>query len=382
MNGTIKFITQYILVLLCVIASTISYAQQVVESKYYRHLMFRESPFSFYKGIHPISKETVNSVAHYKFDYDEKRRVIAISHQIGNQIISDNGNWDSFIWFAPKVTIEYNANGEIHRYFNVDNEQIATHGNVYNAIYTYNEHGVRSSLKFSDDKNQPSENGWHAHRYEWSTDEEQRIVEKRYSLNNKLVSIRPEFKFYETRLDYDDSGRLQFMYNFGLESKPTNNESGAGIDRIYYDHKGNFQRWQVFSKDKNPVAGNRPKVHVGEHLYDNFGNKIGLRGFDVDGQRMGFSWGDFSISSNYDSFANKTGSHSYNENGKLNVASKTDYSSDGLRKELFSIVNDQGHPISSPRLSGAAAIKFQYTSQSKKATKRIPLDESLMPITK
>lgn len=367
--------------LLVTIISSSSFAGNNPDSEYFRHLMFRESPFAPYKGIHPISQAEASSVAHYKFSYNNDGKVISIAHQIGDEIINNNGNWDTFVWFSPKVTIEYSDDGEIHRYFNADNEQVQTHGKVYTAKYKHNNQGMRTSLKFFDKQNAPSENAWNANRYEWSVDEESRIVEKRFSLNNELVSIRPEFKFYETRLDYDENGVLQFVYNYGKEGKPANNDSGAGIDRIYYDLAGNFQRWQVFSKDGKPVAGNRPMVHVGEHLYDQYGNKIGLRGFDIDGTQMTFSWGDYSTKTTYDRFGNNTSNRTFKKDGQLNSSLSTTFSSDGIYRELISMNDEAGKPKSSPHLAGAAAIKYEYEPNSKKISKRIKLDESLQPMS-
>lgn len=372
---------QILAVLLSILSSSFVYAQDVSNSEYFRHLMFRESPFAQYKGIYPISKSEAQSVAHYKFNYDDNGRVVSIAHQIGDEVINDNQNWDSFIWFAPKVTIKYTDKGEVHQYFNADNEQIHAHGNVYTATYQYDAKGQRQSLVFSDNKGEPSENAWNINRYEWGLDDQQRIIETRYSADNKLQSIRPEFKFFETRLAYDNDGKLEFMYNYGLESKPTNNDSGAGIDRIYYDHNGNFQRWQVFSKDHQPVAGNRPMVHVGEHLYDSYGNKVGLRGFDTKGQQIAFSWGVFEHSNEYDQYGNKVKGQLLDSDGNIVDTAVTVFSDDGIKRELFKVVDNDGKLVASPRLNGAAAIKFEYEEGTKKVANRIALDKSLTPIS-
>ena len=63
----------------------------------YRHILFRESPYSAYQGIHELEPGLSDEVAHFDFDHDEAGRLIAITHRIGNVVIADNGNWDSFI---------------------------------------------------------------------------------------------------------------------------------------------------------------------------------------------------------------------------------------------------------------------------------------------
>jgi hypothetical protein len=376
-----KFLTGVIALILIIIAVFSIEAKPNIESKYFRHLMFRESPFAPYKGIHPISASVAERTAHYKFDYDSEGRVTSISHKIGSQIINDNGNWDSFVWFAPKVTMEYSSNGEIHRYFNADDEQVTVHGHVHKAVYATDAKGNRQELNFYDKEGKASQNAWNVHRYQWTLDAQQRIIEKRYSLANEMVSIRPDFKFYETRLEYARTGELKFMYNYGLDGKPANNESGAGIDRIHYDEKGNFRRWQVYSKDLEPVEGNAPNVHIGEHLYDTYGNKIGLRGFNVAGDQVAFSWGSFEHKHSYDKYGNQTIANTYDASGKLINGTESVFSRDGVLREIFRFVDEKGNPVVSKQLGGAAGIKFEYAEGSKKIVKRTPLNTSMKEIS-
>lgn len=377
-----KFLSGAIVLVLIIIAVFSIEAKPNIESKYFRHIMFRESPFAPYKGIHPITASVAERVAHYQFDFDSKGRVKSISHKIGNQIINDNGNWDSFIWFAPKVTMEYQSDGEIHRYFNADNARMTVHGDVYRAVYATDEQGNRKELKFYDKENKPSENAWNVHIYQWGIDPQQRIIEKRYSLANELVSIRPDFKFYETRLEYAETGELKFMYNYGLNGEPANNDSGVGIDRIHYDEMGNFRRWQVYSKDLEPVEGNAPNVHIGEHLYDVYGNKIGLRGFNIAGNQVAFSWGSFEHKHSYDKYGNQTVANTYDTSGKLINGTESVFSMDGIYREIFRFVDENGKPLASKQLGGASGIKFEYAKGSKKVVKRIPLDTSMKEISK
>lgn len=376
-----KTISKIALVLSIILIASSSFAQSLQntssgESEYFRHLMFRESPYAPYKGIYPISQQEAAKAAHYRFDYDKKGRVVSIAHMIGDQIIGDNGNWDSFIWFAPKVMIEYGKNKETHRYFDVVDQQIEAHGNVYTAEYKIKD-GKRVQLSFNGKDGKPSQNAWGAHKYIWSVDENGWIVEKRFALDKKMVSIRPQFGFYETRLQYDDEGKLMFMYNFGLDGKPTNNETGAGIDRIYYDHNGNFQRWQVFDKDRNPVEGNRPMVHIGEHLYDELGNKVGMRGFSKTGAPMMFAWGHSKVVNEYDEFGNQSSVISYGKESKFLANAKIEYTKDGLNRRWIKFVDEKGQLVNAPQLGGAAALEIHYENGSRVASGRTRYDDQM-----
>lgn len=351
------------------------------DSEFFRHLKFRETPYSPYQGIHPISKNTAKNTAHYRFDYDEKGRVISISHNIGKQLINDNGNWDTFIWFAPKVTISYSKQQEIHHYHNTKDERIAAHGNVYQATYQLNPEGKRISLNFTDEQGQASENAWGINRYQWQHVDERNLIEKRFDLNNTLKPLRPEFAFYETHMNFDHQGQIQFMKNYGTEGQPTNNDSGAGIDRIFYDLAGNFQRWHVYDKEGKPVNGNRPMVHIGEHLYDNKGNKIGMHGYDPQGKQISFSWGDFEIHNQYDKFGNQSQSKVLNESGQQTSRFKVEYNKNGLRREWLKAYNAQDQMSASPLLGGAAALKYEYSGNDLTPRARIPHDAQLKKIT-
>ena len=330
-----------------------------VESKYFRHIMFRESPWANYRGIHPIDTDAPPAVAHYQFDYDSEQRVVAIRYQINNDLIDDNQVWDSFIWFAPGVKIEYGESTELHTYYNVNGEQVAVHGDVYSARYSLDEDGNRTSLHFYNEENQPSQNAWNIHHYEWRYNNGI-VNEKRFDLSDIQQPMRPVLQFYEVNLEYDDKGQLAFIRNLGTTGEPTNNDSGAGIDRIVYDQYGNFVRWQVYDKDGNPVEGNRPMVHVGEHLYDQFGNKVGMRGFDRYGNQVPFSWSAYEHVYTFDDYGNQRASDSFSKSGELEVSIIRTYTNDNSRLKSISTVSETGERIPSPVLSGAAYVEFNY----------------------
>ena len=172
--------------------------------------------------------------------------------------------------------------------------------------------------------------------------------------------MRPVLNFYEVELEYDADGKLAFMRNLGLEGKPTNNDSGAGIDRVVYDQHGNFVRWQVYDKDGNPVEGNRPMVHVGEHLYDQYGNKVGMRGFDRSGKRIPFSWGSFEHVQTFNQYGHQQEHMMYNVDGSLDRHLYFEYDEDRSRISWLKSLNEQGELAATPMLGGAAALKYVY----------------------
>lgn len=328
-------------------------------TSYFRHIMFRESPYAIYRGIHQIDKRTVPDVAHYQFKQDNQGRITQISYQQKDALIRANEVWDSFIWFAPRVDIAYDANTETHSYYNSDGNRIAAHGNVYAAVYQLNDNKQRVALRFFDQYGKAVESAWNIHRYEWRHTDN-KVYEKRFNLQNEQQPLRPELTFYEVELDYDRDGKLAFMRNLGLTGEPTNNETGAGIDRIIYDHNGNFIRWQVYDKDGRPVEGNRPMVHIGEHLYDADGNKVGLRGFDRFGKQIAFSWGVYEHVHRFNQFGNMVENAMYNADGSLSRHLQIEYNSQQTEMTWLKALDKNRHLVNSPMLGGAAALQYEY----------------------
>ncbi|WP_100658393.1 hypothetical protein [Alteromonas flava] len=259
------------------------------------------------------------------------------------------------------MDIAYADDSEIHTYYNSEGIQIAAHGNVYNSIYELNDNGQRIALRFFDQHGNASESEWSVHRYEWRH-ANGNVYEKRFNLNDEQQPLRPVLTFYEVELEYDRDDKLVFMRNLGLTGEPTNNESGAGIDRITYDHKGNFIRWQVFDKDGKPVEGNRPMVHLGEHLYDEYGNKVGMRGFNRYGKQIPFSWGIFEHARTFNQYGNMVEHAMYNADGSLSRHMLIEYNPAQTEITWLKALNELGQLVNSPMLGGAAALQYEYRS--------------------
>ena len=353
-------VIKYTICLLGVVGSSASGATADGEEKHFRHLMFRESPYAPYRGIYPIDEASSETSAHYEFAYDKKGRVIRISRKIADARVGGNGVFDSFIWFAPEVRIVYGDKTETHTYYDINGDQTTAHGGVYSAVYTLNDAGKRTGLAFFDADGAPTASEWRITRYEWRSSDDGHIFEKRFNSDGEQERFRPSLHFYETKLEYDADGKIEYMRNYGTDHTPTNNVSGAGIDRITYDLKGNFIRWQVYDKDGNAVEGNRPNVHLGEHLYDEYGNKIALRGFDRHGAPMSFSWGEILQLKGYDSFGNQAEIKSIAEDGSLNSHIKWQYSTDGRRVEVGTSYDKTGKIANHSGFGRAAILKFSY----------------------
>ncbi len=348
---------KYIIIFFLAISVVQTISAQKIE--FYRHLVFRESPFSDIKGIHPIDKETSEKETHYRFVHDKENRLVEVSHRLGDFIINDNDNWDSFIWFGSKMTIEYQGNQEIRHFYNRVNQRIEAHGKMYKAVFDLNEAGERTAVRFYDKKDNPAENGWNIHRYQWTIEENGFVLEERFSLNDEPRSIRPDFPFFKARLEFGKDDMLDFIYHLDVNGNLINNTMKAAMDRIVYDNEGNFSRWMVFDKNKKPAEGNAPEFAIGEHLYDVRGNKVELRGYDVAGRPKSMPNGVARVLNTYDKFNNQIEVKILDINDQLLQHVKREYSSDGKRIEWMKFYDAKENLTLHPQAQ-FAAMKFEY----------------------
>ena len=107
---------------LALLALAVSQGASAETIKYYRNLVFRESPIEDYRGRYEIDAETAKDVIHFRFRYDDKNRLVEVSRRVGNTLTESDGSFPGFFWWAPKVEIDYAAGKEI-RWFSDAAEQ-------------------------------------------------------------------------------------------------------------------------------------------------------------------------------------------------------------------------------------------------------------------
>lgn len=365
--------------LTCILLGTFAAISLAQKTEYYRHLVFRESPYSQTRGIHKIDKIKAQKETHYRFVYDDQDRLVEISHRIGDFIINYNNNWDSFIWFSPKTTIEYKDGQEIHHFYNRLDQRSEVHGRVYKAVYTLDDKGRRTSVKYYDQEDKPSESTWNIHTYEWTHEDTGTIIEKRFNLNKEPQTFRPDFTFYTVRFEFGDDDLLDFVHHIDDEGKYINNSMNAAMDRIVYDQEGNFSRWMVFDKDMNPAEGNAPEFALGEHLYDARGNKVELRGFDVIGRPKAMPNGVARVLNTYDEFNNQIEVKVLDIQGNTLQHVKRTYSEDGRRIEWIKYLDTEGN-LTKPQGAPFAAIQFEYADDTSLSGRK-HYDENMKEVT-
>lgn len=329
---------------------------QAATTEYYRHLIFRESPYENIRGNYPIKKAEADQSMHFRLVRDDQGRLIEVSQRIGDKLVSATGSWEGFFWFAPMLKIQYQEGQEIRQFYGVQGKQIAAHGQVYEQRFQLDKNGKRQSLSFFDKDGKPVDSEWAIQRYEWQAQADGSVIENRYNLKNEVQTLRPEFHFQRVRMVFGNDDLLDFVFNIDESGALVENETGAAVDRIVYDHNENFVRWQVYNKNRQLINGNDPGVAIGEHLYDTLGNKIGLRGFDTDGSDRALYGGNFT--SEYNHFGNIIRASVADQNGKLLQDVRFTYSPDGLRRLDVKFIDDKSQLVNGP--DGFALAEYVY----------------------
>lgn len=373
-----------ILLALTLFAMSMAFAQpepsinkkSTAKNKYYAHLMFQETPYSPYVGIHPIDEKTAKQRLHYRFSYDSKARLSKIQVFNGTNPSAYYGSFDTYYWIGSGVEIEYQENTENHYFLNAKGARIESPYIPHYGRYTLNKNGMRSKLEYFSKSNTPMTNRFGAHLFEWKAEEDELIAEKRYDLDNNLIILRPDIEFYETRFKFDDQGKVEFMYNYGLEGQISNNSSGAAIDRIFYDLAGNFIRWQVYDKNGIAVEGNGPNVHAGEYLYNHIGDKLAVRFFDRSGYSMESSDGLHNAANNYDVSGRFDKETQYDIKGNIIQIHQRQFATSHTRLVWERFFDGQNQPKINRYFGGAAAVNYIYDAHGNLQERR-HYDENL-----
>jgi len=141
----------------------------MTKHKYYKHLIFRETPYAPTKGRNPISEEMTMNENHFRLTYDSADRLVKVEYRIGEQLISPRraGMYDAMYDVASAVNIEYSGNLEIRHFFDEEGKQAANSMKVYKAVYEYDDAGERIGLKHFDKDDNPMDNAWGIFEYTW-----------------------------------------------------------------------------------------------------------------------------------------------------------------------------------------------------------------------
>jgi hypothetical protein len=268
---------------------TLFYANsQDLLHKYFKHLIFRETPYSKTEGRIPITKQESENENHYRLSYDSLNRLTLIEYRYADQLIhrARAGMMDGFRAVHGKTVIQYLDNTEIRTFYDTDGSQTQNSMNVYQEVYQYDKNNNRVSLAFYDKNNKPVNNTWNIAEYQWERYPDNTVFEKRKDKSGNYVTMRPYYKFLNTIYKFRENGMLISMHHVDDNKKPIDDESGVAIDEAKYDNHNNLVAFRFYDSNKNPVIGSFLKSGGGQIFYDQRGNCIKYATVDNKGNLM------------------------------------------------------------------------------------------------
>lgn len=180
--------------------------------EHYRHLLFTESPWDPIVGTYKITAEEAERVNNYTLTYDDSDRLVQVTYGRGDTLLPKSSLG------APKVVMTYKDNLEIRTYFDTKGEPTTYSGDVFKSVYTMDETGFRTGLKFYDEDGNAVENRNKIAYYTWSKTPLGNIKENRYNLAGEETVLNEFCPFYELRFTYDENGRVTKMANYENDS--------------------------------------------------------------------------------------------------------------------------------------------------------------------
>lgn len=279
--------------------------------KYFRNLLFSETPFDTENGTHPLTASEAESVNSYKFSYDESGRLVSVEY-VRNNVPLNYGS----VQGAAKITYTYEGNRQIKKYFNAAGEQIES-GGVWVAEYTLDEKGVRNGLKFFGKDGAPVENRNKIHSWVWSILPDGMVRELRYNLAGEETIMNQFCPFYELRFTYNDKGFVTRMANYmgdtlynctaencgdiGVSYFTFDSNENGGVEKfavynvtgqmsnlywgwskrvVKFDDNGYALETVYYDQDDEYVSGNM--IPVTQNKYDEHGAVVEVRNLDKD----------------------------------------------------------------------------------------------------
>ena len=268
-----------LLLLFCITTSLQS--QNNFSTEYFRHLKYNHvSPYLNLGGTYPINEQIAKSTSHYRFKYNNSRKIIEITnnhyHTERQHPLASLGVY--------KVEITYPEEQEIRVFYDKNGKRISNDRGVFKEVYTYNNKGFKSKLQFYDVENQPMESNWGIAEYKWGK-HKKLIIENRYNLKNEPVPLSPYFQFGTTGILLDKNENTKAHYNLDSNLIIINNDKGTASYQDIFDENGNHIKYSYHDANDDLVM-NQWGFAYGIKVYDGLGNQIGLNQFNTQDEQI------------------------------------------------------------------------------------------------
>jgi len=289
---------------------TTNTAEQV-NVKYYRQILFSETPWDLERGSYPISADEAQKVNNYKFTWNEDGTLASVEYNRAGVLLGYSN------LRAAKITYTYEGDKQVKHFFDEDGNPIES-GGAFALEYTLSDEGLRTALRFLDKEGNPVENQNKINNYVWSKMDDGMIRELRYNLAGEETVMNPFCPFYELRFSYDQNGYVTRMANyeedtlydctaencgdigvsfFAFENNPEGallsfsvHSTTGQLSNLYWgwakrvnsvDENGNMVELKMYDQDDELLSG-KGGIPITKYEYDEFGALLKTAAYDAD----------------------------------------------------------------------------------------------------
>jgi len=251
--------------------------------KYYRNLLFSETPWDWERGSYPLTAEEAKTINNYKFTLNDNGQIVSIEYNRNDTLLGYSG------MNAAKITYTFEGDKQVKRFFNEKNEP-AKNGGASIFEYTVNNEGMRVALRYLDENGQPVENRNNIHNYVWSKLPDGMIKEIRYNLAEEETIMNPFCPFYELRFNYDANGFVTRMANFNNDTLYNCTAENCGDIGVSYFLFKNNEKGDLLEFSVHNVTGQMSNLYWGwskrVNVFDTNGYVIETNMYDQDDEYL------------------------------------------------------------------------------------------------
>ncbi len=315
--------------------------------KYYKQILFSETPYDLEKGTHPITADEAAGVNNYKFTWNEDGTLASVEYNRNGVLLGYSG------LRAAKVTYTYDGDKQLKQFFD-ENGQPTKNNGASAFEYTLNENGQRIGMRFLDENGQAIENGNKIHNYVWTKLPDGMIRELRYNLAGEETVMNPFCPFYELRFSYDENGFVTRMANYDADTLYNCTEENCGDAGVSYFEFANNTNGDLLTFSVHNTTGQLSNLYWGwakrENTLDGNGNVILTAMYDQDEEYLG---------------------------GKNVPVTKNEYNEFGALVKSISMDGNM-NIINNPN-NGVAILEYKYDEQGRR-TETLRFDKDMNPI--
>lgn len=316
--------------------------------KYYRQILFSETPWDLERGSYPISADEAKQVNNYKFTWNDNGTLASVEYN-RNGVLLGYSNLR-----AAKITYTYEGNKQVKHFFDEAGNTIESNG-AFAFEYTLDDNGMRTALHFLDKESKPVENGNNINNYVWTKMDDGMIRELRYNLAGEETIMNPFCPFYELRFSYDPNGYVTRMANYDQDTLYNCTAENCGDVGVSYFAFKNNENGALLSFSVHNTTGQLSNLYWGwakrMNTVDENGNTVELRMYDQDDELL----------------SGKAGvpvtKYEYNELGELVKTTSLDAESN--------LMNNPSN--------GVAVLEYKYDEQGKRV-ETLRFDKDMNPV--